>query len=57
MSHYWGNNIIIIEGTRTVKTIFVTKKLETPTKRLEVSVCCDFHYGIFDEEEDLMFAT
>jgi hypothetical protein len=22
-----------------------------------VLVCYDFHYGIFDEEEDLMFAT
>ncbi len=26
--HDWGNNIVIIKGTRIVKTILVTKKLE-----------------------------
>jgi hypothetical protein len=44
-------------GVGTVKTIHVIKKLGAPTKRPKTLVCYDFHYGIFDEEEDLMFAT
>jgi len=32
----WGNNIIIIQGIDTIKTILVTKKLGTPTKRPKV---------------------
>jgi len=57
MSHDWGNNTVIIQGTNIIKTIFVTKKLGTPTKHPEVLVCYDFHSGIFDIKEDLMFAT
>jgi len=55
--HDWSNNIITIQGIDIVKTILVTKKLGTPTKWLEVLVCYDFHFGIFDEEEDIMFVT
>jgi hypothetical protein len=54
--HDWGNNTITIQGTGTFRTILVTKKLGAPTKHLEVLVCYDFHFGIFDEEEDLIFA-
>jgi hypothetical protein len=57
MSHDWGNNIITIQGINMVKTMFVTKKLGAPTKRLEVLICYDFHLGIYDEEEGLKFAT
>jgi hypothetical protein len=32
-----------------------TKKLGAPTKCPKVLVCYDFHFGIFDEEKDLMF--
>jgi hypothetical protein len=53
--HDWGNNTITIQGVNIVKTIPVTKKLGAPTKRLEILVCYDFHFGIFDEEKDLMF--
>jgi hypothetical protein len=56
MSHDHGNNIITIQGVCTIRTIHVTKKLGAPTKCQEILVCYDFHYGIFDEEEDLMFA-
>jgi hypothetical protein len=56
MSHNWGNNIITIQGVGTIKIIHVTKKLGAPTKLLEVLVCYDFHFGISDEEEILMFA-
>jgi len=55
MSHNWGNNIITIQGVGTIKIIHVTKKLGAPTKLLEALVCYDFHFGISDEEEDLMF--
>jgi hypothetical protein len=52
--HDWGNITIIIQG---IKTILVTKKLGTPTKRPKVLVCYDFHSKISNKEEDLMFAT
>jgi len=57
LSHDWGNNIIIIQRNGTIRTIPVTKKLGAPTKRLKTLVCYDFHFGISNEEEDLMFAT
>ncbi len=52
----WGNNIITIQGTGIIKTIPITKKVGTPTKQPKVLVCYDFHFGISDEEKDLMFA-
>jgi len=57
VSHDWGNNTIVIQGASTIRTIPVTKKLGAQTKHLKVLVCCDFHFGIFDEKEDVMFAT
>jgi hypothetical protein len=57
VSHDWDNNIIIIQGINIVRTIRVTKKLGAPTKRPKILVCYDFHFGISNEEEDLMFAT
>jgi hypothetical protein len=57
VSYDWGNNIIIIQGIDTITTILVTKKLGAPTKHPKLLVCYDFHFGISDEEEDLMFAT
>ncbi len=57
MFHDWPNNTIIIQGTGTIKTIFIAKKLIAPTKHPEVLVCYDFHFGISDKEEDLIFAT
>ncbi len=56
MSHDWSNTIIIIQRTNIIKTIPITKKLEVPTKHLEMFVCYAFHFGIFDEEKDLTFA-
>jgi hypothetical protein len=55
--HYWGINIITIQGTNVVITIPITKKLGTPTKHPKMLVCYDFHFGISNKEEDLMFAT
>jgi hypothetical protein len=56
-SHNWGINIITMQGIGTIRTIFVTKKLGGQTKQPKVLVCYDFHFGIFDEEEDMMFVT
>jgi hypothetical protein len=57
MFHDWGKNIIIIQGTDIIRTIHVAKKLGAPTKCPKILVCYDFHFRIFDKEEDLMFAT
>jgi hypothetical protein len=57
VSHDWGNDIITIQGLDTVRTIHVTKKLGTPNKCPEVLVYYDFHFGISNKEEDLMFTT
>jgi hypothetical protein len=55
--HDWSNNTITLQRTNTIKTRHVTKKLGVPIKHPKVLVCYDFHFGIFDEKEDLMFAT
>jgi hypothetical protein len=55
-SHDWGLNIVIIQGMDTIRTILVTNKLGVQTKKLEVLICYDFHSGIFNDEEDVMFA-
>jgi len=57
MFHDWGNNTITIQGMGTIRTIFVTKKLKTPTKHPKMLICYDFHSRIFDQEKDLMFAS
>ncbi len=57
MSHDLNNIIINIQRTGIVKIIPITKKLGVPTKHPKVLVCYAFHFGIFDEKEDLMFVT
>jgi hypothetical protein len=39
-----------------MRTILVTKKLSVESKRPKVLVCYDFHFEIFNEKEDMMFA-
>ncbi len=46
VSHDWGTNITIIQGTCIIRTIFVIKKHGVQTKRLKVLMCYDFHFGI-----------
>jgi len=41
VSHDWGTNNVTIQGTCTIKTIPITKKLGIQTKRPEVLLCCD----------------
>ncbi len=55
VSHDWGTNIVIIDKTNLVKTILIIKKLGVQTKRPKVLMCYDFHYGISNEKEDIMF--
>ncbi len=55
VSHDWGTNIVIIDRTNLVKTILIIKKLGVQTKRPKVLMCYDFHYGISNEKEDIMF--
>jgi hypothetical protein len=57
VSHNWGTNTITMQGIGTIRTILVTKKLGGQTKRPKVLMCYDFHFGICDEEEDMMFVT
>ncbi len=57
MFHDWSNNIIIIQGIGIAKTIPIIKKLGALAKHPEVLVCYDFHFIIFDQKGDLMFAT
>jgi hypothetical protein len=42
----WGTNIVTIQGTGIVRTIFVTKKLNIQTERPNALVCYDFHCRI-----------
>jgi hypothetical protein len=39
----------------TIRIILVTNKAGAPTKHLEMLICYDFHFGISNEEEDLIF--
>jgi hypothetical protein len=57
ISHDWGTNTITIQGTSIMRTILVTNKLGVSTKRPKVLVCYDSHSKIFNEKEDVMFAT
>ncbi len=56
VSHNWGTNIVIIQGNGIIGTIPITNKLGIQAKRPKVLICCDFHYGISNDEEDVMFA-
>ncbi len=55
VAHDWGNNVIIIQGNGTIRTILINKKLGTKTRRPQVFVCYDLIEGLINEEEDLIF--
>jgi hypothetical protein len=57
ISHNWGINNVIIRGSSIIRTIPITDKLGFQTKRPKVLLRCDFHSGISDEKEDVMFTT
>jgi hypothetical protein len=54
VAHYWGNNMITIQGNGTIQTIAVIKHLGTNLKRLKILLCFDYQNGNIDEEEDLI---
>jgi hypothetical protein len=55
VAHDWGNNIVTIQGNGMVKTIIVTKHLGAEVKRPKVLLCYNYHNGITNEEEDIIF--
>ncbi len=57
VSHDWGTNTTTIQGISIVRTIPITNKLGMETKKPNIVIRYDFHFGIFDDEEDVMFAT
>ncbi len=56
VAHDWGNNIVTIQGNGTVRIIIITKHLGSEVRRQEVLLCYDYHNGITDEDEDIIFA-
>jgi hypothetical protein len=57
VTHDQGNNVIIVQGNGTIKTILVNKKLGAKTRRLQILICDDLMKGLTNEEEDLIFET
>jgi hypothetical protein len=57
VAHDWGNNTLTIQGNGTIRTITITKHLGGEVRKLEVLQCYDYHNGITNEEEDIIFAT
>jgi hypothetical protein len=56
VAHYWGNNIVTIQGNGTVRTIIVTKHLGGEVRRPEMLLCYNYQNGITNEKEDRIFA-
>ncbi len=57
VTHDWGNNVIIVQGNGTIKTISINKKLGVETIWPQALVCYDLMERLIDEEEDLIFET
>ncbi len=52
----WGNNLIVIEGNCTMRTITTTKHLDNNTKCLKVLLCYNIMEGVTNEEKEVLFA-
>jgi hypothetical protein len=57
IAHDWGNNTMIIQGNGMIRAIMMTKNLGTKVKQLKLLLCYDYHNGITNEEEDIIFVT
>jgi hypothetical protein len=57
VTHNWGNNVIIVQGSRRVRTILGNRKLGVKTRRPPLLVRYDLMEGLIDEEKDLIFET
>jgi hypothetical protein len=49
--HDWGNNVIIVQGNGTVKTITINNKLGAEIRRPRVLVYYDLMEGLTNEKE------
>jgi len=43
VEHDWNNNMVIIQGNGTIRTMVATKHLGSNVKQLEVLLCYDFY--------------
>jgi len=57
VAHYWGSNIVAIQGNGIVRTIIVTKHLGGEIRRPKVLLCYNYQNGMTNEEKDIMLAT
>jgi hypothetical protein len=55
MAHDWRSNIVPIQGNGIVRTIIVTKHVGSEVRRPKMLMCYDYHNGIIEEEEDIIF--
>jgi hypothetical protein len=55
--HDWGNNLISIKDNGIVRTIIITKHLDSNTKCLEVLFCYDFVNGVIDKKENILMVA
>jgi hypothetical protein len=56
ITHDWGNNTMTMHGNGMVKTIVVIKHLGGEVKHPKMFLCYNYHNGIIDEEENIIFA-
>jgi hypothetical protein len=54
VTHDWDNNVIIVKGNGTIKTISINKKLGVKTRRPQVLVYYDLMEGKW---KDIIFET
>ncbi len=57
VAHDWGIYTITIQGNGIVKTITITKHLESEIRRPKMLLCYNYHNDITNEEKNIIFAT
>jgi hypothetical protein len=57
VTHDWGNNLITIEGNGMVRTIVMTKHLDTNTKCFEVLLFYILTEGVTNKEKEMFFVA
>jgi len=55
VTHDWGNNVIIVQGNGTIRTILINMKLGAKTRRPQILVYYELMERLTNEEEDLIF--
>jgi hypothetical protein len=54
VTHDWGNNVIIVQGNETIRTISINRKLGVKTRRPQVLICYDLMERLTNEKEDII---